>query len=161
MCLSDLETKNSVDKVAIACDHGGYEMKEIIKKHLSSKGVELDDLGTFSSESVDYPDYAHLVAQRIAEGKNKRAILICGTGIGMSITANRYRNVRAALCNDVYSAKMSRQHNDSNVIVLGGRVVGPGLALEITETWLMTEFDGGRHTRRVEKIENVNSNNKE
>ena len=152
---------NSVEKVAIASDHGGFELKEIVKEHLSSKGVELDDLGTFSSESVDYPDYAHLVAQRIAEGKNKRAILICGTGIGMSITANRYRNVRAALCNDVFSAKMSRQHNDANVIVLGGRVVGPGLALEITETWLMTEFDGGRHARRIEKIENVNSNDKE
>jgi ribose 5-phosphate isomerase B len=150
-----------VEKIAIASDHGGFELKEIVKKYLISKGVELDDLGTFSSESVDYPDYAHVVAQRIAEGKNSRAILICGTGIGMSITANRYRNVRAALCNDVYSAKMSRQHNDANVIVLGGRVVGPGLALEIAETWLMTDFDGGRHARRVEKIENVNSNDKE
>jgi ribose 5-phosphate isomerase B len=110
-------------------------------------------LGTNSSASVDYPDYGQLVAQKIVSEEVKRAILICGTGIGMSITANRFMGVRAALCNDSYSARMSRLHNDSNVLVIGGRVVGPALAEDIVSVWLDTAFEGGRHTRRVEKID--------
>lgn len=154
-----MATQNSVKKIAIASDHGGYELKKAIVELFLEKGIEFDDIGTNSTESVDYPDFAHDVAGRIANGQNSRAILICGTGIGMSITANRYENVRAALCNDVFSAKMSRQHNDANVLVLGGRVVGPGLAREIVDTWLQAEFEGGRHLRRLGKIENEHLKN--
>lgn len=142
-----------MDRIAIASDHGGYDIKKVIAEYLLAKGYEIDDLGTYSSDSVDYPDFAHIIAQKIANGLDKRAILICGTGIGMSITANRYPGVRAALGNDIFSARMSRLHNDSNVLVLGGRVVGPELAMEIVSTWLNTDFEGGRHNRRIEKID--------
>jgi len=142
-----------MNRIAVASDHGGYRLKLTISDILREKGYEIEDLGTDSYESVDYPDFAHEIAEKIAAGSVKRAILICGTGIGMSITANRYRNVRAALCNDVYSAKMSRLHNDSNVLVLGGRVVGPGLAEDIVDMWLETKFEGGRHLKRLRKIE--------
>ncbi len=144
---------NSEDKIAIACDHGGFNIKKVIAEYLVQNGHKIDDLGTYSSDSVDYPDFAHTIAERIANGVDKRAILICGTGIGMSITANRYPGVRAALGNDIYSARMSRLHNDSNVLVLGGRIVGPKLATEIVSMWLNTEFEGGRHNRRIEKID--------
>ncbi|GMT42366.1 MAG: ribose 5-phosphate isomerase B [bacterium] len=125
---------------------------------MNEKGFEVNDLGTHSPDSVDYPDYGHEAAQRIVNGKDKRTILICGTGIGMSITANRYHGVRAALCNDVYSAKMCRLHNDANVLVIGGRVVGEALAEEIVATWLDTDFEGGRHVRRLDKIDKDNKN---
>ncbi len=143
----------SEDRIAIASDHGGFNIKNILSEYLVQKGHKIDDLGTYSSDSVDYPDFAHTIAERIANGIDKRAILICGTGIGMSITANRYPGVRAALGNDIYSARMSRLHNDSNVLVLGGRIVGSELATEIVSTWLSTEFEGGRHNRRIEKID--------
>ena len=143
----------SEDRIAIASDHGGFNIKNILSEYLLQKGHKIDDLGTYSSDSVDYPDFAHTIAERIANGIDKRAILICGTGIGMSITANRYPGVRAALGNDIYSARMSRLHNDSNVLVLGGRIVGSELATEIVSTWLSTEFEGGRHNRRIEKID--------
>ena len=143
----------SEDRIAIACDHGGFSIKNILAEYLAKKGHKIDDLGTYSSDSVDYPDFAHTIAERIANGIDKRAILICGTGIGRSITANRYPGVRAALGNDIYSARMSRLHNDSNVLVLGGRIVGPELATEIVSTWLNTEFEGGRHNLRIEKID--------
>ena len=142
-----------MERIAIASDHGGYAIKKAIAEYLVEKGHEIDDLGPYSSDSVDYTDFAHMVAQRIANNKEKRAILVCGTGIGMSITANRYPGVRAALGNDIYSARMSRLHNDSNVLVLGGRIVGPDLALEIVSTWLDTGFEGGRHNRRIKKID--------
>lgn len=142
-----------MDRIAIASDHGGYDIKKVIAEYLLEKGYEIDDLGTYSSDSVDYPDFAHLIAQKIANGLDERAILICGTGIGMSITANRYPGVRAALGNDIHSARMSRLHNDANVLVLGGRIVGPELAISIVSTWLKTEFEGGRHNRRIEKID--------
>lgn len=116
----------------------------------------MEDLGTNSSASVDYPDFGQLVAEQIVSGKCKRAILICGTGIGMSITANRYMGVRAALCNDGYTARMSRLHNDSNVLVIGGRVVGPAMAEEIVSVWLDTAFEGGRHAKRLDKIDKDN-----
>ena len=144
---------NSVDRIAIAGDHGGFSIKQVIAEYLVQKGHKIDDLGTYSSDSVDYPDFAHTIAERIANGLDKRAILICGTGIGMSITANRYPGVRAALGNNIYSARMSRLHNDSNVLVLGGRIVGPELAMAIVSIWLTTEFEGGRHNRRIEKID--------
>ena len=144
---------NSEGRIAIASDHGGFNIKNILAEYLVKKGHKIDDLGTYSSDSVDYPDFAHTIAERIANGIDKRAILICGTGIGMSITANRYPGVRAALGNDIYSARMSRLHNDSNVLVLGGRIVGSELATEIVSTWLSTEFEGGRHNRRIEKID--------
>lgn len=144
---------NSEGRIAIASDHGGFNIKNILAEYLVKKGHKIDDLGTYSSDSVDYPDFAHTIAERIANGIDKRAILICGTGIGMSITANRYPGVRAALGNDIFSARMSRLHNDSNVLVLGGRIVGPELATEIVSTWLDTEFEGGRHNLRIEKID--------
>lgn len=144
---------NSEGRIAIASDHGGFNIKNILAEYLVKKGHKIDDLGTYSSDSVDYPDFAHTIAERIANGVDKRAILICGTGIGMSITANRYPGVRAALGNDIFSARMSRLHNDSNVLVLGGRIVGPELATEIVSTWLDTEFEGGRHNLRIEKID--------
>ena len=128
-------------------------MKQVILKLLADKGFDVDDLGAHSADSVDYPDYGHEVAKKISDGTVKRAILICGTGIGMSITANRYPGVRAALANDAYSARMSRLHNDANVLVIGGRVVGEALAEEIVTTWLDTDFEGGRHTRRLNKID--------
>jgi ribose 5-phosphate isomerase B len=141
------------ERIAIASDHGGFSIKETIKELIKKKGYAVEDLGTHNSESVDYPDYGHLVAQKIVSGEYKRAILICGTGIGMSITANRYPGVRAALCNDSYSSRMSRLHNDSNVLVVGGRVVGPALAEEIVSVWLDTDFEGGRHAKRLDKID--------
>jgi len=148
------ETKiDSNDKILIACDHAGFHIKQVILELLNEKGLKFEDLGTYSDESVDYPDYGHEVARKISEGEFKRAILICGTGVGMSITANRYSGVRAALANDVYSARMSRLHNDANVLVIGGRVVGEALAEEIVTTWLNTNFEGGRHTRRIRKID--------
>jgi ribose 5-phosphate isomerase B len=143
----------SEGRIAIASDHGGFNIKNLLAEYLVKKGHKIDDLGTYSSDSVDYPDFAHTIAERIANGIDKRAILICGTGIGMSITANRYPGVRAALGNDIFSARMSRLHNDSNVLVLGGRIVGPELATEIVSTWLDTEFEGGRHNLRIEKID--------
>ena len=143
----------SEGRIAIASDHGGFNIKNILAEYLVKKGHKIDDLGTYSSDSVDYPDFAHTIAERIANGIDKPAILICGTGIGMSITANRYPGVRAALGNDIFSARMSRLHNDSNVLVLGGRIVGPELATEIVSTWLDTEFEGGRHNLRIEKID--------
>ena len=134
-------------------------MKKFVVELLEKRGYEVDDLGTNSTDSVDYPDYGHVVAERIASGKNARAVLICGTGIGMSITANRHQGVRAALCNDLYSARMSRLHNDANVLVIGGRVIGPAVAEEIVMTWLTTDFEGGRHARRLEKIDTAHVEN--
>ncbi|HAK60368.1 MAG TPA: ribose 5-phosphate isomerase B [Nitrospiraceae bacterium] len=140
-------------KLAISCDHGGWELKEQILEILQRvENIDVIDYGTMSRDSVDYPDYAREVSEGVAEGTIDRGILICGTGIGMSIVANRYRNIRAALCNDIYTARMSRLHNNANILVLGGRVVGPGLAGEIVKTWLETEFEGGRHQKRLDKI---------
>lgn len=139
-------------KVAIASDHAGIRIREEIKKLMDELGIEYIDLGCDCETSVDYPDYAIPVAEKVANGEVDRGILICGTGIGMTIAANKVKGVRCALCHDVYSAKVTRQHNDSNVLAMGERVIGPGLAREIAEVWLTTEFEGGRHARRVEKI---------
>jgi ribose 5-phosphate isomerase B len=139
-------------RVALGADHGGFQLKEAIKGWLSELGVEWADFGTFSEESCDYPDYAREVAIRVARGEYDRGILVCGSGIGMCIAANKVPGVRAALCHDVYSARVTREHNDSNVLTMGARVVGPGLAREILEVWLKTPFAGERHARRVAKI---------
>jgi len=141
-------------RVLIGSDHAGYGLKEEIKKHLSEKGgYSVHDVGAFSKEPVDYPLIGHELAKHIAEENFSRGILICGSGIGMSIVANRHRNVRAALCHNLYTVRLSRKHNDANVLVLGARVLGVGLALEMVELFLSTDFEGGRHLRRVEEID--------
>ena len=137
-------------KIAIGCDHGGFELKEEIADLLTNMGHEVVNLGTDSPVSVNYPDFAEAVCEKITTGGCERGILICGTGIGMSMAANRYREIRAALCHELFTAKMSREHNDANVLCLGARVVGPGLALEIVQTWMNTDFGGGRHQTRIE-----------
>jgi len=139
--------------IGLACDHGGFELKEELKAFLKSSGLEAIDFGTFDETSVDYPDFGILLAQKVSKGELKRGILICGTGIGMSIVANKFPGVRAALVNDLFSARCSREHNDSNILVIGGRVVGKELAKEIARVWLNTSFAGGRHQKRLEKIE--------
>jgi ribose 5-phosphate isomerase B len=137
-------------KVAIGCDHGGFDLKEIVKSVLEDLGHEIDDQGCDSSESVDYPNFAKAVSSLVKEGKSERGILICGTGIGMSMAANRIPGIRAALCNEIFSARMSREHNDANVLCIGARIIGPGLAEEIVRTWMTTDFAGGRHQRRID-----------
>ncbi|KYD24325.1 Ribose 5-phosphate isomerase B [Geobacillus stearothermophilus] len=139
-------------KVAIASDHGGVRIREEIKALLDEMGIEYTDFGCDCETSVDYPDYALPVAEKVARGEFDRGILICGTGIGMTIAANKVKGVRCALCHDVYSAKLTRLHNDSNILAMGERVIGPGLAREIAKAWLETEFEGGRHARRIGKI---------
>lgn len=142
-------------KVAIASDHGGYELKEYIKAIMDEMDIEYEDLGTDSIESVDYPDYALPVANKVANGEVDKGILICGTGIGMSIAANKVDGVRAALVHDCYTARVTRQHNDSNVLCLGGRTIGINVAEEIARIWLGEEFEGGRHERRLIKIKDI------
>ncbi len=139
--------------ILVASDHAGYALKREIVAHLEGAGREVRDLGTHGTASVDYPDFAHELAARLAAGEAERGILICGTGIGMSIAANRHPGVRAALCHDAYTAEMARRHNDANVLCLGGRVVGVGVALQIVDVFLEAEFEGGRHGRRVRKME--------
>ena len=142
-------------KIVIGSDHGGIHLKEVLKQHLADRGIEVHDAGTYTEESCDYPDIAVKVCREITEGKAGRGVLVCGTGIGMSMAANKVKGIRAALCGDVFSATMSREHNDANVICLGERVLGPGLAVSILDAWLDTEFAGGRHARRVNKIMDI------
>jgi len=137
----------------MACDHGGVELKDALKSSLASSDLQIIDLGVHSSDSVDYPDQAHALVKTVLSGEADFGILICGTGIGISIAANRHPGIRAALCTNAYMAKMSRQHNDANVLCLGGRVIGPALAEEIVSTFLSAKFEGGRHARRINKIE--------
>lgn len=137
---------------AIGSDHGGYELKQAVIAHLKERGVEFRDYGTFSTDSCDYPDYGEAVARAVASGECERGIVVCGTGIGISIAANKVHGIRCALCGDCYSAEKSREHNDANMLALGGRVLGEGLALKIVDTFLDTEFAGGRHARRLAKI---------
>ena len=139
-------------KVAIGAGHGGYRLKEDIKGLLEDLGVDYKDFGTHSTESVDYPDVALPVAQSVADGLFDRGILICGTGIGIGIAANKVKGIRAALVHDTFSAHACREHNDANILTMGERVIGPGLARDIVSIWLATDFEGGRHERRVEKI---------
>ncbi|HSQ78171.1 MAG TPA: ribose 5-phosphate isomerase B [Nitrospirota bacterium] len=143
-------------KLAIGCDHGGFELKEEILKFLKTiSNIQVSDFGPAGNDSVDYPDFGARVSEAVSKGAMDRGILICGTGIGMSIVANRYPGVRAALCHDHFTAQMSREHNDANVLVMGERVIGKGVALELVKTWLDTEFAGGRHQKRLDKITEI------
>ncbi|TWH45381.1 ribose 5-phosphate isomerase B [Sporomusa sp. KB1] len=139
-------------KVAIGSDHGGFRLKEEIKTLLTELKVDNHDFGTYTCESVDYPDISRQVAEAVAKGEYERGIIVCGTGIGVSIAANKIKGIRAALCNDAFSAQMSREHNDANILTMGERVIGSGLARMIVEVWLKTEFAGGRHACRVTKL---------
>lgn len=138
--------------IALACDHGGYMLLQKVKAHLDEKGLAYNDFGTYSPESCDYPDYAAAAAQAVAGGLCDRGILICTTGIGVSMTAGKIRGIRCALCSDTLSASLSRRHNDANMLALGAGIIGEKLALEIIDVWLCAEFEGGRHQRRLDKI---------
>lgn len=142
-------------KIAIASDHGGFRLKEEIKKFLDELDMNYSDFGTFSEASVDYPDFALEVAERVRTGEYERGILVCGTGIGISIAANKVPGIRAALCHDTFSAQATREHNDSNILALGERVLGFGIARDIVKIWLTTPFGGDRHLRRLKKIEEI------
>jgi len=142
-------------KVAIASDHGGFRLKEEVAALLREKGIEYRDFGTFSEEAVDYPDLALVVAEAVRSGDFDRGVLCCGTGIGVAISANKVPGIRAALCHDTFSARAASEHNCANILTMGQRVIGPGLAREIVSTWLRAEFQGGRHARRIEKIEAI------
>lgn len=141
--------------VAIGCDHAAFELKEKLKAYLDRRGLPVEDVGAYSAESVDYPDYGRKVAEMVAGGEFSRGILLCGTGLGMSMVANRFPGVRAALCHDLFSAVMCRKHNDANILVLGGRVTGETLAEEIVKAWLETPFEGGRHQQRLDLFDRI------
>jgi len=147
--------KNSGPPIIIGSDHAAFPMKEAVKKFLSDKGIEVTDAGTNGPESVDYSDYGIKVASAVSSGEFNRGILLCGTGLGMSMVANRFAHVRAALCGDIFAARMSRLHNNANILVLGGRVIGEALAMEIVKTWIETEFEGGRHLARLDKFDKI------
>ena len=138
--------------IGIGCDHGGLELKNHIVKYLQDKGLEIKDFGVHTEDSVDYPDCARPVCEAIQNGECEKGILLCGTGIGISIAANKFKGIRAALCGNVFSAKMTKVHNDANIICLGGRVTGRELAFMIVDAWLDAEFEGGRHSNRIAKI---------
>lgn len=147
-------------KIAIGCDHGGINLKPVLLAHLDKRGIEYHDFGCYSKDSVDYNDYAEKVGKAVARGEFDLGILICGTGIGMSIVANKIKGVRCAHCHDVFSAKMTKLHNDANVLAFGERVIGPGLMLEIVNAFIDTEFSGEeRHVRRVDKIKKLEDEN--
>lgn len=143
--------------IAIGSDHGGFALKQTIMKHLEEKGLEYKDFGTYTEESCDYPVYGEAVGRAVAAGECERGILICGTGLGISIAANKVKGVRCAPCSDCYCAEFTRLHNDANILALGARVVGDGLALKIVDTFLETGFVGGRHARRVALIHEIES----
>ena len=142
-------------KIAIAADHGGFELKENLKKHYEKQGIILDDLGTYSTDSVDYPDIAEKMCKNILESSSDLGILICGTGIGMSMAANKHRGIRAACCSDTFSARLTRLHNNANVLCLGARVLGTGLALDLVDQFVDAEFEGDRHIKRLSLIEDI------
>ena len=142
-------------KIAIGCDHGGYALKLAVKKHLEEKGYEVVDYGCHSTESVDYPVYGEKVGRAVAGGECELGVLICGTGFGISLAANRVKGVRAAVCSEPYSAEMTRRHNNANIIAFGARVVGEGTAMTIVDAFLGAQFEGGRHARRVDMLEAI------
>lgn len=142
-------------RIIIGCDHAAYRLKETLKTAMEAQGIAVTDVGTHGEASMDYPDTGKTVAEKISSGEYKRGILICGTGLGMSMVANKYSHVRAALCNDLFSAAMSRRHNNANILVMGGRVIGDILALEILKTWLETPFEAGRHQRRLDMFDSI------
>ncbi len=142
-------------KIAVGCDHGGFELKQTIMEHLSKKNIEVKDYGTYSEESCDYPEFGQKVGEAVVSKECDLGIIVCGTGIGISISANKVPGVRAALCSDTFSAHATREHNNANILALGARVVGKGLALDIVDTFLNSEFQGGRHERRIDKITEI------
>ena len=144
--------------IAIGADHGGFELKNKIVKWLEDNGYDVKDFGIHENKSVDYPDIAEVVCKSITSGECDRGILVCGTGIGISIAANKIKGIRAAVCGDIYSAAMTKRHNNANVITLGGRVVGEDVGIEIVKAWLTNEFEGGRHQNRIDKITNLENN---
>ena len=146
-------------KIIIGCDHGGLELKNDIIKHLNNRGIETVDVGTYTADSCNYPDYARLLCDRIQSGEFELGILVCGTGIGMSIAANKHNGIRAACCSDTFSARMTRMHNNANVLCLGGRVVGAGLACDMVDLFVDTEFEGGRHSTRVQMLSDIEKDN--
>ncbi|MBB5022196.1 ribose 5-phosphate isomerase B [Desulfurispira natronophila] len=148
-------------KIALGCDHAGHILKDHVASVIRAAGFEILDCGCNGTSRVDYPDFAALVCKAMGDGKAQRGVLICGSGIGMSIAANKFSGIRATLCNDLYTARFSRLHNDSNVLCLGGRIIGPDLATEIVTIWLQAEFEGGRHSGRLQKIAHLESNLKE
>lgn len=146
-------------KIAVGCDHGGLEHKNAIAQHLKSEGFEVEDFGIYENKSVDYPEIALKVANSIKNGENELGILVCGTGIGMSLAANKVNGIRAAACSEHFSAKYTRLHNNSNILCLGGRVIGIGTALELCDIFVNTEFEGGRHQRRIDMITEIEKSN--
>ncbi len=142
-----------METILIGSDHAGFSLKTFLKEVLEQDGLQVVDVGCAADISCDYPDYARLLCERIQSGEASRGVLICGTGLGMSMAANRFKGIRAALCTSEYQARMSRAHNDANVLIIGGRVTGTELALSILRTWLETSFEGGRHQRRIDRIE--------
>jgi len=149
-----------MDLIVIASDHGGFSLKVDIVSFLKELGYEVNDMGPKNQNSVDYPDYGIRIAQAVTQNTDSRGIVICGTGIGMSIVVNRFTGIRGTLCSDLYTAKLCREHNDSNILIMGGRVVGYGLAREIVKVWLSTPFEGGRHQKRLDKINQFDKSNK-
>ncbi len=146
---------SSPRQIIIGCDHAAYRLKETLKSDLLERGFDVIDAGTHDETSMDYPETGKAVAEKVSSGEVERGILLCGTGLGMSMVANKFPHVRAALCNDLFSAAMSRRHNNANILVMGGRVIGDILALEIMKTWLDTPFEGGRHQRRLDQFDKV------
>ena len=146
-------------KIVVGCDHGGLEHKNAIAEHLKSEGFEVEDFGIYENKSVDYPEIALKVANSIKNGENELGILVCGTGIGMSLAANKVNGIRAAACSEHFSAKYTRLHNNSNILCLGGRVIGIGTALELCDIFVNTEFEGGRHQRRIDMITEIEKSN--
>ena len=146
-------------KIAVGCDHGGLEHKNAIAEHLKSEGFEVEDFGIYENKSVDYPEIALKVANSIKNGENELGILVCGTGIGMSLAANKVNGIRAAACSEHFSSKYTRLHNNSNILCLGGRVIGIGTALELCDIFVNTEFEGGRHQRRIDMITEIEKSN--
>ena len=146
-------------KIAVGCDHGGLEHKNAIAEHLKSEGFEVEDFGIYENKSVDYPEIALKVANSIKNGENELGILVCGTGIGMSLAASKVNGIRAAACSEHFSAKYTRLHNNSNILCLGGRVIGIGTALELCDIFVNTEFEGGRHQRRIDMITEIEKSN--
>lgn len=147
-------------KIAIGCDHGGISLKDSIVNYLEERGVQIEDFGTFGTDSVDYPDFAYKVARSVADGKADKGILMCGTGIGISIAANKVNGIRCALCHNTDTAKLTAMHNDSNVLAMGGRVIDADTAVNIVKTWLDTPFEGGRHINRINKISEIEKKEK-
>jgi len=141
-------------KIVIASDHGGFELKEDVKKFLASENYKIEDVGTFDNQSCDYPVFAQKAVEKILSGEFEKGILICGTGQGMAMCANKHKGIRAAVCSDTFSARASREHNNSNILCLGGRITGKSLALDIVKVWLNAEFEGGRHQKRISMFDN-------